>query len=349
MKKSILGLAALALLVSCNNDEELNSLAPEAITFGNPFVDNATRSIDDFTIDNNNLASFRVWGTTQGDEPGAAIVPIFANHEVTGNVGNSDSWIYADEYTQYWIPGNKYNFAAVVNGGEDANYTLENGLPKTIKYDATTQVDLLYARSNSDIVGLATNNPRVAFTFNHLLSKVFFTFKNTMTSNTTGNVYYYRISNIHINNAVKTATFNVVESTPGNVAINAEKWAVNSNYKGQDVDYVDFGHITRENSAEAAKIGAVGAEDQATSYFARLMIPHAYRTGAPLNITFTIETLINDAVVDVQNITKELEIGFEPGCVYNFVISKGNPGEKIEFTVTKVTDWKNPDEPQLPL
>ena len=60
MKKSILGLAALALLASCNNDEELNSLAPEAITFGNPFVDNATRAIDPSYSGTKELTSIKV-------------------------------------------------------------------------------------------------------------------------------------------------------------------------------------------------------------------------------------------------------------------------------------------------
>ena len=73
-----------------------------------------------------------------------------------------------------------------------------------------------------------------------------------------------------------------------------------------------------------------------TSHYSRLLIPAPYTT---LNVTCTIETLYGDAVIDVENYSKNLAFTFAKGQAYNFVLTLQNPGDEIEFTVTKVNDW----------
>lgn len=47
MKKFFwLGCAAVALLASCSQDETVETPSSKVISFGNTFVDNATRSVD---------------------------------------------------------------------------------------------------------------------------------------------------------------------------------------------------------------------------------------------------------------------------------------------------------------
>ena len=329
MKKALLMVFAVAAMASCTTNEVVN-LNQEAIGFDNAFIENTTRSTDLATITKNTLDSFQVYGTTQGDEVGAVLVPIYDYVTVEDKEAAVDAWDwqYAIEYVQYWIPGNTYNFAAVKNA-DKANITLgDDLLPKTIAFASDDNTDLLYARSSADIVGLASSNPAVEFSFDHRLSKVFFTFENQITTNVSGNAYYYRISDVKITNAYKEATYTVATNSWSNHANAAE---------------VQFGHITEEGMAEATKVGAIGSSDSATSQYARLLIPAKYgdATIEALNITCTIETLLNGSVVDTQAYNNDVDVTLEPGRAYNFVISKGNPGELIQFTVTSVNGWVN--------
>ena len=68
MKKSILGLAALALLASCNNDEDIQLADKAVIGFNGVFVENSTRAND---LTSSNIADFGVYGSlTKGGNSG---------------------------------------------------------------------------------------------------------------------------------------------------------------------------------------------------------------------------------------------------------------------------------------
>ena len=313
MKKIFFALCAVAALASCSNNEIVN-LDQEAIAFDNAFVDNGTRAADNFTIETNKLFDFNVWATTQRPEQAGVaqpIVPILAN-EAVSRANASSPWGYATDKTQYWIPGNTYQFVAVKNG--TVNESLVNGLPATITYDATSQADLLYARDTR--VGLQSGNAAVSFTFNHLLAKAYFTVKTLNMSGNNPN-YTYVIKNVMVNNAAKVATCDVA----GNVPV----WAAATEFYN-----VGFGHVY-----SGAKLKA---KQTYTSDFARLLIPAAYDNS--LNITFTIETLYGDAVIDSRDYNETLSYEFKRNYEYNFVLELGNPGEEIKFSVNKVEGWK---------
>ena len=313
MKKIFFALCAVAALASCSNNEIVN-LDQEAIAFDNAFVDNGTRATDDFTIETDELLAFNVWATTQRPDQGGVaqpIVPILANVAVSRANALSD-WGYATDKTQYWIPGNTYQFVAVKNG--TVNEPLVNGLPATITYNATSQTDLLYAADTR--VGMAAGeNAPVAFIFDHLLSKAYFTVKVGAFENTN---YTYKVKDVQINNAVKEATYTV-----------GGTWAGTSNYTA--LAPLAFGHV-----AEAAKLAANSTN---TSDFARLLVPAVYGDGNKLNITCTIETLYGNDVIDVQNYNTNIPQEFVKGYVYNFILTLGAPGDAIEFTVTRVNEW----------
>ena len=308
MKKILFALCAVATLASCTKNEVLN-LNQEAIDFGTAFVDNGTRATDEFTIETHELFDFNVWATTQRPKQGGVEQPItpILKEVIVCRPDLASDWVYPTAYTQYWIPGNTYQFAAAKNYDAVA---LVNGVPATFDYDAAGQRDLLYA-ADTRVGQEAGANAKVAFTFDHLLSKAYFTVDTNQMSGDNAN-YTYRVTNICINDAVKEAAYDVASKT----------WNGVSTY---DVDFEDVN--------TAAKLAANGVY---TSDYARLLVPATYDD---LNITCTIETLYGDAVIDVQNYNKSISQNFVKGFVYNFVLALKDPGQPIEFTVTRVNEW----------
>ena len=317
MKKIFFAILCAGAVISCAKEEVITA-EKEAITFENAFVDNATKALDGYTVNTGNLTSFNVWGTTQMPTAGSPIVPIF--EEVAVSLNGTD-WTYGSAFTQYWIPGNSYVFAAAKNY---ESVGLVNGVPATFVYDAAAQADLLYDAAPTLTGAEAGSNSSVEFTFEHLLSKAYFTVKNQMSADNAN--YSYRVSNIAINNAVKKATYTVA----------SEEWAgVTESYTSlAPLAFGNVNGVATVETPEAVKIIA-GTTDY-TSHYSRLLIPAAY---TDLNITCTIETLYGDSVIDVENYNRDIAFTFEKGHAYNFILSLQNPGDVIKFDVVAVNEW----------
>ena len=330
MKKIILATLAAAALVACAQEDVVVAPKGEAIAFDNAFVDNTTKAIDP-SITTSTLDNFLVYGTTQGDHAvNAPIVRIFDGVTVTGTdvtdgEGNvtARSWSYTEDYTQYWIDGNKYNFAAIKNGTVES---YENQLPKTISYNAAGQKDLLYAEAKN-IEGKNTGNAPVAFTFDHLLSKAVFTFKNT-THPSPATAYTYKVTDIEISGVASEGTYDVVDGW-GSFTI-----ATNPLEFKNIVDLDTDGNVL--NSGEAV---AVGAQNTYKSHYERLLIPGT----RDVTISCTITLYYGNAVVDVINYEKNFSLTLVKGTAYSFNLEVGL-NETIKFTVTKVEGWKDPVE-----
>lgn len=319
MKKILFALCAMATFASCSNEEIVN-FDKEAIAFDGAFVDNGTRAEDNFTIETHELFAFNVWATTQRPAQEGVpqpIVPIM-NEVIVCRPDLVSDWVYPTTNTQYWIPDNNYKFVAAKNY---TGVTVPDGggVPSQFTYDAATQADFIYAVHTC--VGQAAGaNAPVAFTFDHLLSKAYFTVDTNQMSGDNAN-YTYRITNVCINNAVKVATCDVSTGTA--------TWAGTANYTAQNPLTFD-----RVNAG-----GKLVADQTYTSDYARLLVPATYDDSNKLNITCTIETLYGDAVIDVQNYEKSIAQSFVKGFVYNFVLALKDPGQPIEFTVTRVNEW----------
>ena len=318
MKKILFALCAMATFASCSNDEVVN-FDKEAIAFDGAFVDNGTRAADDFTIETNELFDFKVWATTKRPSS-AEIVPIMQEVIVCRPDLVSD-WVYPTANTQYWIPGNTYQFVAAKNY---KGVTLTNGVPSQFTYDAADQKDLLYAADTREGME-AGHNTAVAFTFDHLLSKAYFTVDTNAMSGDNAN-YTYRVYDLRITNAVKEATYTVGAATP---------WAGTANYTA--VNPLTFNHVNAG--------GKLVADQTYTSDLARLLVPATY---TDLNITCTIETLYDGSVIDVQPYNESIAQEFVKGYVYNFVLALSDPGQPIKFTVTKVNEWIPVGDAQIP-
>ena len=316
MKKIFFAILCTGAVISCAK-EEVITVEKEAITFENAFVDNATKALDGYTVNTGNLTSFNVWGTTQMPGTGSPVVPIF--NEVAVSLNGTD-WTYGAAYTQYWIPDNHYEFAAAKNYKAGSTVVVD-GLPTTFDYEAASQADLIYAYAEAD--GKTTgNNDEVSFTFDHLLSKAYFTVKNEMSPENAN--YSYRISDLAINNAVVKGTYTIATGT----------WATDGEYS------LSFGNVNGLADATAADAVKVFAgTTNYTSHYSRLLIPSEYNDANKLNITCTIETLYGDSVIDVENYDRDLAFTFVKGHAYNFILTLQNPGDAIKFDVVAVNEW----------
>lgn len=334
MKKIIFATLAAAALAACAKEEPI-ALNQEAIKFNSDFVDGSVRSIDPSIQNAAGVEGFKVYGTMTGDETGSETVNIYNGVDVANNltVGVGEGWKYAEGYVQYWIDGNTYDFAAVVNG--TVATTNGVGMPVTITYTADGETDLLYAQNHYGEYTKGTSDTQVGFTFNHLLSKAKFTVKNTIATNSVHQAYTYKVSDVKITNAYASGTYTVAEDDVTNGT-----WGTTptGNFETK------FGNIDTAVGSEApfvstdeslAYVYAINGASKAESHDERLLIPGTKE----LNIQATIQLFLNNKQVDVIDYDKNVTVTLTKGTAYNFVIELGKPGDEIKFTVTKVNDW----------
>lgn len=318
---------AVAALAACATEDTIVTPQRDAIAFDNAFVDGSTKAIDP-SITTGSLEGFKVYGTITGSN--GVAVNIFDGVEVSKNLTTgvgTEGWKYATDFTSYWIPNNSYKFAAVVNGEVAETDGVVSKMPKKLSYEADGKTDLLYAEVDYGVYTYGTSPKIVAFTFQHLLSKVKFIVKNKMTSNTAGRLYQYTVENVKLAGAFAEGVYAIGETTP---------WA------GTGSRDFEFGHVSnaaKDTDSTAAKlIGAVGAADQATSHYEYLLIPGTFNA----TITADIRTWLNGTDISVAaNVpyTANVDLDLKPGYAYNLIIELDNPGEEIQFKVTAVEGW----------
>ena len=184
MKKLLLVALAAVGLASCVQNEELAVASnTSAIAFGDSFVYNATTKADP-TTDTSNIDNFDVWAFME--EVGGTVL---TDEDVTKS-GNA--WGYTN--IQYWAPNRTYYFAAL-SPMNSANVTetlatdtaaAKLGLGEIEFTNVDGTEDLLYAKEKVTAKGVealaSEGMPAVKMQFQHLLSKVKFTFKNGFTT-----------------------------------------------------------------------------------------------------------------------------------------------------------------------
>lgn len=322
MKKTILATLAIASMMSCSNEEVIDSQAKQAITFDNAFVEKApgTRAAYDGSYTTNSLTQFQVYATVTNTSGVSGRV--FTGDVVSFNE-TSREWTYTCP-TQYWVPGNTYNFWAIadgnVEGATSVNAGEKNCVPQTITVDASKQKDVLFATRNYPNYQ-TIDGTTVAFTLHHLLAKAKFTVKNTIDTNSG---YSYKVSDITIS-ADKAGEYNVAEGL----------WSIS----GTDTYSLSFGHAVDNGTKEGADAADIAFGEKVESNYERLLIP----TAKQLTVTFKCE-LFKDGVLihtdAAKSVTTQKTVLLEKGKAYNFIISLSNPGEKIQFTVNEVKNWE---------
>ena len=315
MKKVIFSMLAVAALASCMKEQVLVTQQPGAIAFDNAILDNATRAADpSTTIDN--LQAFDVWGFM--DEPSGIV---FEGQDVTKNGG---LWSYSP--AQYWTPNHTYYFSALAPMNSQnwklntENLTTLYG-PGIVDFmNVNGSEDLIYATASvqtpATLAELTQKGmEKVKFTFNHLLSKVKFTFKNGFL---TDNAYV----------VVRNVTMTAPQAASVNLAVEGYEWALAQ----LDPLTLAFGDVEKLSCGKSAT-----AADE------RLTIPanaeYAYE------INFTVDLYMGDVLaMTVDKTSTVTGQALEMGKAYNFA-AEINPDNldlhAIEFDVTEVADWVN--------
>ena len=183
MKKIFVAVLAMAGVVACNTVDTLDVPQNPEIRFANAFVENATRANEalDPSTTTESLTAFDVWGFMDKVDG-----TVFVGEDVTGSKNN---FTYAN--TQYWAPGHKYYFYAVAPMNSETvnvvpatdNATAKAGLGTINFKNIDGTEDLLYAAQQAVDAPALGEAKTVMLTFNHLLSKVKFTFTNGFTNN----------------------------------------------------------------------------------------------------------------------------------------------------------------------
>lgn len=326
MKKIFLiGLTAAAMMASCSNDETVEMAQQKAISFSNAFVNNGTRSIYDPSFTTASLSDFAVYGFTQNGQ-------IFNGEKVSKGGAASTGWSY--DNVQYWVPGNTYTFGAIAPysvAGNVSNVTLPTGATKVGMEVAFTntdadQIDLLHA-APAQITGVTpTYTTPVSMTFNHQLSKVKFSFQNSV-----GVGYNVKVSNVKITDAFKEGTLTVAAA--GNT------WG---NQTDKTLE-LNFGNVVA--NASSTEASAIANAATLESYNEKLMIPMS--NTAKYTVTFTVDLYKDNVLLGTYNHRVEIkDVEFKLGYCYNFKASLTHknitgPDElnPIEFNVASVKDW----------
>lgn len=315
MKKLIFAMAAVVALAACSKEQTVVADRGDAIGFDS-FIENATRVTgSEFTT----VDSFQVWGTVKGN---AMTSPMSLYNGALVERNNAvDGAAFKCHQTEYWLPSAEYNFVALAGHN---GVTLANDMPETISYTADGTTDLIYTtvgetvKTNSQSVPEegVNGNGCVAFTFNHLLSKVYFKFTNTSANS----LCTYEISDIKISGAKAEGTYSITDS----------KWTSVSGTAAA----LNFG---------TTGTTAIAQNGEATSDFARLLLPGENQT---LTVTFKQKFYFNGQPMsetpDDQPITKPLTATFAPNGAYviNVNLQAGSP---ITFTLNKLEEWGDAD------
>lgn len=313
MKRVLFALFLVASLAACSKENTVATAPKLPISFGNVFVENSTRAEESVFHTTSNLGEFFVYGNVKGDNT----AKLYQHDRVYIPTGATSWWCDA---IQYWIAGCTYNFAAVTDVAAGAVEVDEYGMPTTIAYNAVSQKDLLYAE-NKNITTNAQGEPSVGvtsgrvnpvpFTFNHLLSKVMFTFTNGFSSDSDVQL---KVVDIKIHNAAKTATYKVndTDETP------TYKWdgAVKTYFATLDTNG-DL--VSPDGTLDFGSTGVFGPAVVGES-MSRLLIPDTQQ----FYITFTVEH--NKGGNPTQKTITTQSVELVQGQFYNFTteLNSGN-------------------------
>lgn len=328
-KVLFLGIAVATILAGCNKDETVDMPQGKAIGFSNTFVDNATRSVVDPSYTNSKLFDkFSVYGYSNNTQ-------IFGGDEVSKNSG---TWTYAEP--RYWMNDKTYMFAAVAPKDND-NITVSDvtkgnsNVTMTIAFASNGTNDLLYAKSNAISVSESSPAPEsVQLTFEHMLSKIKFSFENAMSG-----AYDIKVTNVKFN-AKNKGTLTIADN-------DVKTWTNDGT-----IINLDFGYVVGANAtAETTAAEVIEHNEQGETYKEMLIIP---TTDALYTITFDVELFIDGAAVDKYNRNAQLEkFEFKAGYCYDFLakldyhnIAGEDELKPIEFTVKEISSWVDDNKDQ---
>ena len=315
MKKLFVSALAILGLVACAKDDVVSVQDNRSAIGFNTFVENATRV--DPSLTNDNIQEFSVWAYMNSADG------VVFNDELVSRSG--DAWTYTN--LQYWLVGNNYTFAAFAGNRADVTglpvgaAMYNEGLGEITFTNVEGANDILFAAAT--VNDAAADQEAVNIQFDHLLSKVKFSFKNGFANPNT------------------TITVEDIKMTaPLTGSVDLAVAAYNTPYvwtRGTEAVTLEFGDMNGLNKLSISE-GAKESDDQ------RLTIP----TGADYEYTVTFLVKVYNGTEKGLERPMEVKLSgieFVAGHAYNLVatINQENLNlNAIEFTV-EVDEWVEED------
>ena len=324
MKKLLLGIFTIAAMASCVKEHTVAALEQKAISFDN-FVQH-TKAIDpSFNNGDNKITAFYVWGFM------TAPTGVVFDKELVSYDAAAAGWTYTN--LQYWAPSKSYKFAALAPVNNDkiqvtlanGDYMSADGVLGTVAFENVDgTVDLVYAEDGVDTPTTIPADPeKVHLTFQHLLSKIKFTFTNGLPS---------------ANNTVVVENVKLVVPAKGSsdLAVKPYVWTTETT-AGSATTVLEFGNVLDANGEAHLAPAAAGVIENE-----RLTIPFATSYSELEHVvSFDVTIYAGDQVAQTITKTAVLTADFKAGKCYNITatLNAENLGLKpIDFTVT-VEDW----------
>ena len=192
MKKYFfMAVAALATLTACQpGDEPQTIVQTREIQFATAELTRATEVVD-VTAETLKTSGFAVWGYMGSSSIfDATVVAHNSTNNTLTNLGHTET---ADAFSpasaadvKYWSAGQTYMFTAMAPSSLKEKYTYDASFNQKITGFENTdgQVDLVVSQPAQVILASnATQNAAVGLHFNHMLSRVRFSFTNTFDDN----------------------------------------------------------------------------------------------------------------------------------------------------------------------
>lgn len=315
MKKIFIAVLAVAALASCSKEQTINVDKGAVIGF-DTFVENSTRAAD---LTKGNF-DFGVYGLV---EKGGENALIFNNQEVAADGSYSPA--------QYWIAAAQYYFTAIApkTNATWAYYT-DTAHTGTIAFDnqlAAANQDLLFAyvKPAQTPAEITAAPAKVGFTFNHMLSRVRFTFANGFGA---GSNITLQVTDVTITDAYATAQLAVENGTP------AAAW------KNFGTTFSkNFGQVGGATLATLTDTGATMSA--ATEHFYLIPADKAYEVTFYVTLYqagVKLDTYARTATIPASNMQKGMSYDIKTTLTAQ---NTSDDGElyPIEFEVTAVTDW----------
>ena len=317
MKKIFIAVLAAATFASCSNEDTVNVDNGALIDFGKAFVENSTRAADltkgDF--------DFGVYGLVEKGNKNALI---FNNQEVDAEGKYSPA--------QYWIAAAQYYFTAIApKTNAKWSYATSTAHTGTITFnneDAAANQDLLFAyvKPEATPAQITTKPDAVGFTFNHMLSRVRFTFTNGFGA---GSNITLQVKDVTITDAYASADLAVTNGVP------ATAWSNFGTTFSKNFGQVGGATLATLTDADATMSAA-------TEHFYLIPAKKAY------NVTFTV--VLYQAGVQLDTYARTATIPateMKSGMSYDIktTLTAKNTSDDgtlypIEFSVTGVEGWK---------
>lgn len=316
MKKIFIAVLAVAALASCSQEYVVVEQPKAAIGF-DTFVENSTRA-NDLTVGN---FDFGVYGLVEKNGDNALI---FNNQTVAADGTYSPA--------QYWIASAQYYFTAIApKTNANWTYTTTNAHSGTISFDnsaAAANQDLLFAYNKpaATPAEITAKPAKVGFTFNHMLSRVRFTFTNGFGQ---GSNITLQVTDVTITDAYATGELDVVDGTPA-------EW---DNLGGTLAK--NFGKVGDDTLATLTDAG--NTMSASTEHFYLIPANKAY------NVSFTVKLFQAGVELDTYARTATIPAtAMAKGMSYDIktTLTAQNTSDDgqlwpIEFTVDAVNNWAN--------